>query len=212
MRTRAQGNPGRRLRLAPPEAFVTAARVAMGGIDFDPWTSNTYNRLTLARRYIDYDLIDLETACRDDWDIPAEGRVICAAPPSMTQTRMLLGRLLKEYRRNAITTACILVSASEIMIKAPWIWDFPIAFPFGRQAFRWYDEEFSRFRSLTPALWSFVLFFPRCDTVDQYQQSLARFYDAFAPSSRIVFNEFAGDDSWKQHYKTFYGRDFNELR
>lgn len=210
--SKGPSGPGRRIPLGPPDAFVTASRAAMGAIDFDAWSTPLYNRLVSARRFNDYELADVDTICNNEWDIVGEGRTVCIPPASIPATRRLLNRILREYRQQRITQACVLVTATEAATKIPWIWDFPVAMPFTRMPFRWYDDEFSVFRPVSTALWGFVLYFPRGDDQDLYQQSMARFYDAFAPLSRIVFNELCGEDAWKEHYKRRFGRSFNESR
>ncbi|MEB3320471.1 MAG: hypothetical protein VKI63_05985 [Cyanobium sp.] len=206
-------NPGRKLPLAPPARFVAGARQAMGGIDFDPWTTRTNNRLVLATRFLDRELIvDPTIACNDPWDIPEAGRVLCVTPAGMIHTRRFLARILKEYRRGTVKQACVLVGTGEAATKIPWLWDLPIAMPFTRLGFRWYDDECEKFRTSQPTHWSFVVFFPPTATPEAAQAGLVRFHDAFAPFSRIIVNEFAGDTSWKQHYKQYFGREFQESR
>lgn len=212
MRASKSDAPGRRIPLAPSQVFVDSARAAMGGIDFDPWSTPTYNRLVLARRFMDYELADVDTICKDPWNIPAEGRLFSMLPGQAAPAGKLLYRILQEYRKGRVTQACVMITTPEFLIRKPWVWDFPMAMPFRRPRLRWYDEEFSMFRGITTSAWGVVLYFPISVDVDRYQESMARFYDAFAPSSRIVFNELCGDTAWKRHYETFCGKAFSDSR
>lgn len=205
-------NPGFRAPLAPPACFVDAARKTMGGLDFDPCSSKDNNQLVLARRFLDRELVDLEVILNDDWNIPADGRLICCTPAPLLTTRRFLHRILAEYRTGRVNQACVLVTISEAAIRLPWIWDFPVALPFRRLGYRWYDRESGKHRTNTPAQWPFAVYLPPCDTPEQSQAAIVRFHEAFSPFSRIILNELAGDLSWKQHYKKYFGKDFQESR
>ena len=198
--------------LAPPVEFIGASRSAMGGIDFDPYCTRLNNRLVCAKRYLDRDELTLDDIVSREWDIPDEGRVLVAPPIGAVPNRRLISKTLKEYRQGRVKQACVLISNNETMTRAPWIWDFPICIPFSRLKPRWWDDDTDKFRPISCGYWSFVVFLPPCEDTEDYQKSVIRFYESFAPLGRVVFNQMCGDTDWKDAYKDWYGRPFSLMR
>ena len=190
--------------LAPPADVVAGAKSVLGSIDLDPYSSPDLNRLIGASRYYNREEESLEDIIRKDWytdDVHSSSkRVFVGAPTGAALTRRLLNKTLKEYRKGHIDHAVIWIAHTEAIIRAPWIWDFPICIPFRRLRPMWYDDELDTFRSVSPSDWSAIIYLPPVQH-DQFQTGLSRFHNVFHSMGRIVFNEYSGENDWEKSYQ-----------
>lgn len=200
------------LLLGPPVPYVSAARGAMGGIDFDPWSSRHFNRHVCARRYNDRDVLDADEVIHGPWNIPIEGRVSLCLATGAQNTRQMLGRLLREYRGGAVKQACAIFSHHEACRTVPWLWDFPICIPFRRLSYRYWDDELEQLRAVPTGHWSVVAFLPPVELAEDFHEGVARFHAAFSPLGRIMFSEYSGDRRWRDDYRRNLGREYSEMR
>jgi|TARA_X000001036_G_scaffold163327_1_gene155005 hypothetical protein len=196
-----------RCDLAPPSSVVQGARSVLGAIDLDPYSTKDINRLVTAARYYDRDEESLDDIIRKQWDVPGEGRVFVGAPAGAGLTRRLLNKTLIEYRAGRISHAVLYIGHNEAIIRSPWLWDFPICFPFRRLRPQWWDDELEVFRGISPADWSAVAYLPPPEP-NQFHTMLSRFHNAFSPVGRVVFNEFSGESDWSDSYKATFGKDY----
>lgn len=200
------------IELGPPREFIVAARGAMGGIDFDPWSTSKFNSAYVcARRYNDREILDLDEIVHGPWNVPIEGRTVMGLAAGAQPTRQLMGRLLKEYRKGYVKEACLITSHQEVCRTAPWIWDFPIVIPFRRLGYQYWDEELEEVRPARSAQWNLILYFPPVEIAEEFHNGIFRFLRAFSPLGRPIFSEYSGDRRWREHYKTNMKRSYNEM-
>jgi hypothetical protein len=195
--------------LAPPPPVVAAARAVLGAIDLDPYTTPINNRLTLAGRIYDRDSLDLETVLAEPWDCPGEGRVFLGPPIGAGASRRLLNKTLREYRAGRISQAFIWLGHNETLIRVPWLWDFPLCFPFRRLRPCFYDEELDRFLTVAPSDWSLLAYLPPAGDAELFHSRLSRFHVACTPLGRVVFHQESGDDTWRQSYQLAMGQPYD---
>ncbi len=195
--------------LAPPTEVVLGARSVLGAIDFDPYSTKDINRAVLAARIYDRDQMSLDDIIREDWDIPGERRVFVGAPTGAALTRRLINKTLREYRKGTIDHAILWLAHNEAIIRAPWLWDFPICIPFRRLRPCWWDDELERFRNVSPSDWSAVVYLPPPEPANRFQTMLSRFHTVFNPIGRIVFNEYSGENDWEKSYQIANKQPYN---
>ena len=193
---------------APPEDFVTASRGTMGGIDLDPYSTKLNNTLIGARSIFDLEEHSLESILEREWGPVGKGRTMVFCPAGMDPNRLMLHKLLQEYRQGRVSQATILLTNPETASKVPWVWDFPICIPFRRPRIRWWDEELGRFGTYTPPNWGFIAFLPP-QGADAFMEGLNSFHAAFSAMGRIVLNELGGDTTWQTHYRQLYRKDYS---
>lgn len=186
--------------LAPPKDVVLAARSVLGSIDLDPYSTKDINRSVQAARFFDRDHLSLEEIINQDWHPAGEKRVFVGAPTGAALTRKLLNKTLREYRTGRIDQAVLWLAHNEAIIRAPWIWDFPVCIPFTRLRPCWWDDELDVFRNIAPSDWSAVIYLPPADSPNLFQTMLSRFHSAFNQLGRIVFNEYSGENDWEKSY------------
>lgn len=187
--------------LAAPPVVIELARAVLGGIDLDPYTTPINNRLTLAGRIYDRDRLDIETVLAQNWEAGEKGRVFIGPPIGAGASRRLINKTLREYRAGRVQEAVIWLGHNETLIRAPWLWDFPLCFPFRRLRPCYYDEELDTFRSIAPSDWSLVAYLPLTGDSAAFHSRLSRFHVAFSSMGRVVFNEYSGEDDWPQTYE-----------
>ena len=202
--------PIRRVDLAPARDFVAAARMTMGGVDLDPYSNRLINQLVLARRFYDRDSESLESILAKPWQVPDGRRILVAPPVGAAETRGLIAKTLREYRKGHIEQACLLLSHNETVRTAPWIWDFPVCIPFRRLRPCYWDDELDNFRNISPSGWSLIVYLPPILEASRFHDHVGRFHQGFSHLGRIVFNEYSGEDSWREAYKLLTGKTYSE--
>ena len=195
--------------LAPPVDVITAARSVLGAIDLDPYSTKDINRLVQAARFYDRNDISLEEIIRTDWESPNGKRVFIGAPTGAALTRRLINKALIEYREGRIDHAILWLAHNEALIRAPWVWDFPVCIPFRRLRPTWWDDELEVFRSVAPSDWSAIIYLPPPDSHQQFDAMVSRFHSAFNPIGRIVFNEYSGSNDWEKSYQITLKKPYN---
>jgi len=198
-----------RLDLAPPKDVVLNARMVLGAIDFDPYSTKDINRLVMAARFFDRDNEDFDDVIRKDWKPIGKRRAFAAPPVGAGATRRLLNKVLREYRKGIISEAVFWIAHNESITKAPWLWDFPICIPFTRLRGCWWDDEMEEFRRIQPADWSAVVYMPPSESSNEFHAKISRFHTAFSPMGRIIFNELSGENDWEKSYEALYKRPYN---
>lgn len=202
-----------KLVLGPPKEFLEAARATLGGIDFDPFSTRRLNAYTGARRFIDVEAHDaFQDAVQVPWKIPVTGRLAATVAAGAPVTRHLFGRVLENYRSRHVISACLLTTHQEILRTAPWVHDFPLAFPFRRLSCSYWDDELEEVRFVRSSQWSVVVFLPPCDQPEEHELSMIRFHAAFGALGRITYNEYAGDRRWRDAYQAQTGKPYSPLR
>jgi len=195
--------------LAPPPEVLTPARAVLGAIDLDPYSTPVINRLVLAARLYDRDRDDIETVLARPWECPGQGRVFLGPPIGAGASRRLLNKTLREYRAGRVRQALIWLGHNETIIRAPWLWDFPLCLPFRRLRPCYYDEELDEFRTVSPSDWSALVYLPPSDSAADFHAHLSRFHVAFAPLGRVVFNQYSGEDDWVAAYQQTMKHPYN---
>lgn len=188
--------------LAPPAEVVLQGRSVLGAVDLDPYSTPILNQLVLAARIYDRDLESLDSILARDWDPPGDRRVFVGPPVGAAATRRLLNKTLREYRAGRVREAILWIGHNESIIRCPWLFDFPICFPFRRIRPSFYDDELEEFRAVSPSDWSAIAYLPPSDSAMVFHSRLSRFHVAFAPIGRVVFNECSGEGEWEESYKT----------
>lgn len=186
--------------MTPPEAFITAGRAAMGGIDLVPFTCREAVPAIEPVSWFDGATLPFQDILDRAWGPHGKGRVLLMTPFLVSASRPLLDKLRSEYRAGRVKQAVVHITMAEAATKCPWIWDFPVCIPFRRPVCRMYDEECDTFRAYSPPHWGFYAFLPPGDSPDQWLEGTARFMQAFHSEGRIVVNELAGDESWQKDY------------
>ena len=194
--------------LAPPADVIQGARSVLGTIDLDPYSSKDINRSVIASKFFDRDKETLDQIIRKQWDVPGEGRVFVGAPTGAALTRRLINKTLTEYRQGRINQAVIWMAHNEAIIRAPWLWDFPICIPFRRLRPQWWDEELETFRGVSPSDWSAIVYLPPADPA-RFMTMLSRFHNVFSAIGRVVFNEYSGEGDWEETYRAAYGKNYD---
>lgn len=210
-------SPLQPVQLAPPEDVILAARSVMGSIDLDVHSCPDVNRLVQAKRFFDCTEDSLEFTLARSWapeSAPAapkqQGRRVLVAPPATANaTRRLINKALREYRLGHIHEALLWIAHNESIIRAPWVWDFPVCLPFRRLRSCWWDDETERFRAISPSDWGAAIYLPPAASSALFETRVARFHVAFAPLGRIVFNQYSGEDDWLSAYRVVTGKSFN---
>lgn len=198
-----------RCDLAPPLDVIQAARSTMGAVDLDPYGSAQNNELVIAARYYDRDTEDFNMVIARDWDCPGEGRVFIGPPAGAGATRRLLNKCLREYRAGRIQQAVIWVAHNETLIRAPWVWDFPICIPFRRLRPCYWDDELEEWRTISPSDWSAIVYLPPASPPEAFYTKLSRFHVSFNAIGRIVFDANSGEDEWVRPYEVLTGKPYN---
>jgi hypothetical protein len=195
--------------LAPPEDVVLCARSVMGAIDFDPYSNSGNNRLVQAASFLDETQFELDDVVAQDWQVPGDGRAFVSPPGRARDTRRLLNKTLRVYRKGIIKEAVLWVAHNESIIKLPWLWDFPACIPFRRCRPCWWDEELETFRAISMGDWSAVFYLPPSDTPALFSTRLARFHGTFSHIGRVVFNEMSGEGDWETAYKRQFNKPYD---
>lgn len=198
-----------RLILAPPDDLVLNARAVMGAIDYDPFSTPDVNRLVGAAKIEDRNSIQLDDVIAADWVVPGEGRVLVNAPPKAADSRRLLNKTLREYRKGTVQQAVLWIPNNETLIRLPWLWDFPVCIPFRRLRPNWWDEELEVFRGVSLTDWSAVFYLPPAAPSTLFASKLARFHTAFSHMGRVVFNELSGEGDWEKTYRIAFKKPFD---
>lgn len=198
-----------RCELAPPPEVITLARAVLGAIDLDPYSTPAINGLVGAARFHDRDSLDFNALLAMDWDCPGEGRLFAGPPSGAGVTRRLLNKTLREYRAGRIQQALLWLAHNETLIRAPWLWDFPLCIPFRRLRPCFYDDELEQWRTVSPSDWSALLYLPPASPPVAFATALSRFCVAAAPLGRVVFDSSSGDDTWQHSYQSLIGRPYN---
>lgn len=201
----------KRPTLIPPQEVITMSRAVLGGIDLDPCSNPTSNRLVMAARYLNRDVLSVDDLLADDWHSNGEKRLFLGMPPSfgVAPARRMLHKLLREYRSGVIDQAIAWVGQNEVMTKTPWAWDFPICIPYRRLKPCYWDEEAGLFRKVMPADWNYIVYLPPCSTPNQFSRALSQFHVCFTAFGRVVMNQFSGEDDWTSAYRALTGKTFD---
>ena len=194
--------------LIPPAEAVDTAKATMGAIDLDPWSSKEANDHVLAARY--YDKADrLERVIHYDWTPPGKGRLFLAATGRAQTSRALLNHAFLEYRAGRVQQALIWIEHNETLIKAPWIWDFPMCIPFRRLRPRYYDEGLERLVEVAPSDWSVLLYMPPSKDVNEWGAGFSRFHNVCSTIGRVIQDAESGQTVWQQGYEVLMGRPYS---
>lgn len=193
----------------PPIEIVLPARSVLGSIDLDPFSTPKLNRIVTAARIYNRHKLELEDILAKEWDSRGEKRVFVGPPTGAAVTRRLLNKLLREYRAGRVSQAIAWIGHNESLIRMPWVWDFPVCIPFHRLRPCYYDEELDRFRNVSPSDWSAVIYLPPADDAYAFHAGVSRFHVSFAPVGRIVFNQYSGEDDWKEAYEVVMGKSYS---
>lgn len=118
-----------------PSSLVDAAREALGGIDLDPASCASANRVVRAERYYTEEDNGLQR--------PWSGRVWMNPPYSLTG--LFVDRQISQYLSGRVDAGVLLVNASADVGWFQPLWDWPICFVKGRVQF---------YRPLTDALFN----------------------------------------------------------
>lgn len=199
----------KRFELAPPQEVCLMTRSVLGRVDLDPYSTPLINRMVLAARIFNRELEDFDSILSRDWPMSGERRLFVGSPAGAEETRRLAHRALREYRSGRAREVILWIGHNETLTRAPWIWDFPVCFPFRRVRPMYYDDEMDRFRPVTPAHWSFVVYMPPTDTPAEFNSRLARFHVSFSALGRVVFNQFSGEDDWVDAYKVLMKKNYD---
>lgn len=200
--------------LLPPKDVVLGARMVMGAIDLDPWSSTSQNILVQSGRYFNRDQEELDDICSRDWKSLGERRVFTALKGALP-TKRILNKLLREYRVGRVKEAVIWLQHNESLSRCPWLWNFPVCIPYKRLRPVWFNEDFEQFRTFSPSAWSVVVYMPPSDDAEEYHTKVARFSSAFAEKGRIIQDELqglsdlGGDGDWEAGYKQATGHAYN---
>jgi len=187
--------------LAAPEAVVVQARAVLGAIDLDPYTTPYNNRLTVAARIFNRNKISLDEIIAAPWEASGDQRVFVGVPVGAPACRRLANKTLREYRAGRVREAVLWLANNESMIRLPWIWDFPVCLPFRRLKPTYWDDDADRFRSVSPADWSYVVYLPPSATPMEFHAKFSRFHVAFSSLGRVVFDQYSGNSDWPKTYK-----------
>jgi ParB family chromosome partitioning protein len=120
-----------------PSEYIQAAREAMGGIDCDPATSNTANKIVGATTFFTVE----DDGLGKEWI----GRVWMNPPYSQPAVRQFCDKLRDEYSAGRATQACVLINnATEtVFFQELASLSSAICFPRGRLRFVGKDGETS---------------------------------------------------------------------
>lgn len=186
--------------LIPPKEVILNARAVMGAIDFDPWSSPDQNLSVGSARYYNRHQEDIDDIIARDWECRGQKRAFMQCVGAKT-TRRLMHKLLREYRVGRIKEAVIWMQNNESICRMPWLWNFPICFPFKRLRPLWYHDELDEFRTFSPALWSFIVYMPPTESSVSYHYKIGRFSASLSDIGRVVMADDAGDEEWESGYK-----------
>lgn len=198
-----------RHQLAPPEDVCLMMRSVLGRVDLDPYSTPLVNRMVMAARIFNRELEDFDSIIARDWPMSGERRLFIGCPHGSGPTRRLMHRALREYRSGRAREVVLWIGHNESLIRSPWVWDFPLCFPFRRVRPAYFDEEMDRFRPITPANWSYVVYMPPTDSASEFSSRLARFHVSFSAIGRVVFNQFSGEDDWVDAYKVLMKKSYD---
>lgn len=194
--------------LIPPAEAVNTAKAVMGAIDLDPWSSREANAHVMAARF--YEKTDrLERVIHYDWTPPGKGRLFLAATDGALNSRRLLNHALLEYRAGRVQQALIWIEHNETLIKAPWVWDFPMCIPFRRLKPRYYDEGLERLVEVAPSDWSVLLYMPPAHDVRQAADAISRLHTVCSTIGRVIQDADSGQTIWQQGYEVLMGKPYS---
>ncbi len=200
--------------LIAPADVILGARAVMGSIDLDPYGTVDGNRLINSARYFNRDQEDLDDIVNRSWLFnPDQSTRLFVAPFGGAQlTKRLLNKTLRSYRSGDVKEAIIWLPHNESLTRLPWLWNFPICIPFRRLRPCWWDEEKESFKSVSPALWSPVIYLPPTETPALYQDKLFRFHATFCPMGRVILDESSDlqqTDDWEKAYEVVTKRPYD---
>jgi hypothetical protein len=191
----------------PPKDVIHAAHAVLGSVDLDPYSTAEANRLVTAKAFFDRNSHDIDDVLSLAWDTHPNCRVFLGVPSGASMTRRLLDKLQSEYQRNRVQQAVVWIGANEAITRTPWIWDFPLCFPFRRLRPCYWDDELDELRPVAPAHWSAILYLPPKGCTELFFQSVSRFSVAFSPVGRVVVNDWSGAE-WEHAYAKLFGRPY----
>lgn len=87
-----------------PSDIIEAARVTMGGIDFDPFSCETANKTVDAKRFFTKECDGFS----QNWD----GRVWCNHPFSRSNNSRIFDKAIGEYEKGNASSICMITFAS----------------------------------------------------------------------------------------------------
>jgi hypothetical protein len=195
--------------LAPPQELILYARSVLGSIDLDPYSTPLINRLVVAAHIYDRDKEHIDDVIARPWYATGDKRVFVGPPVGAAATRRLINKALREYRAGRINEAILWIGHNEALIRAPWIWDFPVCIPFRRLRPCYYDDDLDRFRPISPSDWSAIVYLPPPTSSVDFHAHLSRFHVAFSAMGRVVFNEYSGEDDWVHAYQAVMKKPYD---
>ena len=198
-----------RRELIPPRVVIEVARAAMGGIDLDPYSTAEVNHVVQAARYLDRSP-HVDIAAGRHWSPSGSKRVFLGIPSGVPLGKSMANKLLKEYRAGHILEAVFWPGSNEVITRCPWIWDFPVCFPFSRLAPQFWDDELEETVRVPPADWSPIVYLPNAFPSAAFNASLARFHAAAAHHGRVVLDQWSGESRWKDSYRASLKRDYDD--
>ena len=165
----------------------------MGSIDFDPTSDPVQQVLVDATSVPSIESNPLQ----EHW----HGNVWVAPKGAVRNTRLWLNKTINEYRNNYINSFVFFTSASEIIRATPVIWDYPICIPFRRV--KQLRATNKGFESVCPSTWNVLVYGPPLDATISDIDKVTLFYNTFRDIGRIIYNEYAGDNWFKdlEHYE-----------
>ena len=184
---------GLKLPLYPTPQLIERARTVMGSIDFDPTSDPVQQVLVDATSVPAIESNPLQ----EHW----HGNVWVAPKGAVKNTRIWLNKTINEYRNSHINSFVFFTSASEIIRATPVIWDYPCCIPFRRV--KQLRATPSGFESVCPSTWNILVYGPPLDATINDIDKISLFHSSFRDIGRVIYNEFAGDNWFKdlEHYE-----------
>lgn len=181
----------------------------MGGIDLDPYSTAEVNHVVQAARYLDRSP-HIEIAAGRHWSPAGDKRVFLGIPSGVPLGKAMAKKLLNEYRAGHIREAIFWPGSNEVITRCPWIFDFPVCFPFSRLAPQFWDDELEKTIRVAPANWSPLIYLPVAWPSSACQASLSRFHTAASHHGRVVMDRWSGESHWRDSYRSSMKRDYDD--
>tara|TARA_B100002052_G_C15840105_1_gene579747 strand:- start:501 stop:1016 length:516 start_codon:yes stop_codon:yes gene_type:complete len=159
----------------------------MGSIDFDPTADPVQQVLVDATSIPSLEVNPLQ----EHW----HGNVWVAPKGAVRNSRIWLNKTISEYRNGHIKSFVFFSSASELLRASPVIWDYPVCIPFKRV--KQLRATTKGFEPVCPSTWNFLVYGPPMDQVMSDVDKITFFYNTFRDIGRIIYNEYAGDNWFK---------------